>query len=240
MAKSKTSEILGECAYCLNPGTTKDHIPPQTIYAKGTENKPWVPACGSCNKGASKDDEYMQRIAMLRGTEESKDAAAAEERFFRALQREEAKGLRADVLASLSPLSREEELLFPGGINMALQGERLGRITDKLVRGWFYNLTNGLKIPIEHSIMKYTLGNRKQNNPVYEFNEAAIVNCPSFFSGDHAFTMQMAYCPNSQLTCWLFTFYKVFGIMAYTCNVHEEGFDILDLRTPYSVIDYGD
>ncbi len=50
----------------------------------------------------------------------------------------------------------------------------------------------------------------------------------------------MAYCPKTQLTCWRFFFYKVFGIMAYTCRKREEGFDVLDLRQPYSVIDYGD
>lgn len=199
-----------------------------------------VPACQSCNGGASKDDEYMQRLAMLWGTESSKDADAAEERFFRALQREEAKGLQADVLASLSPLSQEDELLFPGGINMALQGERLGRITDKLVRGWWYKLTSGLKIPAEHSIMKYTLGDRQKANPLYEFNEMEIGKCPGLFSGDYAFSMQMAYCPNSYLTCWRYVFYKAFGIMAHTCLKHEDGFEILDLRKQYSVIDYGD
>lgn len=240
MTKSSKPEFLGECAYCPNPGTTKDHIPPQTIYAKGTQNKPWVPACGSCNGGASKDDEYMQRLALLWGAEASKDAQDVEERFMRALQREEAKGLQIDTLASLSKQKSEQELLFPGGINIALQGERLGRITDKLVRGWWYKLSNGLKIPAEHSIMKYTLGNRKRTNPLYEFNEQEIVKCPGFFSGDYAFSMQMAYCPNSQLTCWLLIFFKVFGIMAYTCQEHDETFDILDLRKPYSVIDYGD
>lgn len=239
MEKLKEPEMLGECAYCPNPGMTKDHIPPQTIYAKGTQDKPWVPACRSCNGGASKDDEYMQRLAMLWGAEGSKDAAAVEERFFRALQREEAKGLQANVLDSLSPLSPDKELLFPGGINMALQGERLGRITDRLVRGWWYKLTNGLKIPSEHSIMKYTLGDRNKTNPLYEFNETEIGKCPGFFSGDYAFSMQMAYCPNSHLTCWRFIFYKAFGIMAYTCREHEAGFDILDLRKPYSVIEYG-
>lgn len=240
MTRANSPIVLGECAYCPNPGTTKDHIPPQTIYAKGTHNKPWVPACHSCNRGASTDDEYMQRLAMLWGAEASKDAQAVEERFIRALQRKEAKGLQSEVLASLSKQTPEQETLFPGGINIALQGARLGRITDKLVRGWWYKLSNGLKIPVEHSIMKYNLGARKKTNPLYEFNEQEIGKCPGFFSGDYAFSMQMAYCPNSQLTCWRFTFFKVFGIMAYTCRKHDAGFDILDLRKPYSVIDYGD
>lgn len=134
MAKQKEPTVFGECAYCPNPGTTQDHVPPKTIFAKGTQNRPWVPACRDCNGGATKDDEYMQRLAMLWGTEGSKDALDVEDRFFKALQREEAKGLQADVRGCLTPLKPEAELLFPGGINMALQGERLGRITDKLVR----------------------------------------------------------------------------------------------------------
>jgi len=238
MAEPKKSEDLGECAYCSNAATTRDHIPPQTIFAKGTQNKPWVPACHNCNKGATKDDEYMQRIALLWGADVTKDALDVEERFMRALQREEAKGLQADLLASLSPLGPAEELLFPGGINLALKGERLGRIVDKLVRGWWFKLTKGNKIPSNHSIMKYTLGDRRQDNPVYEFNEREIVKIPGFFLGDYAFTFQLAYCQKSRLTCWLFRFYKVFAIMAYTCKVEENGdFQILDLRTPYCTID---
>jgi hypothetical protein len=107
------------------------------------QNKPWVPACHDCNSGATKDDEYMQRLAMLWGADGSKDALDVEERFFKTRQREEAKGLQADVRASLVPVNAEE-LLFPGGINMALRGERLCRIADKLVRGWWYKLSNGL------------------------------------------------------------------------------------------------
>ena len=234
------SEDLGECAYCPAPATTKDHIPPQTIFAKGTQNKPWVPSCRDCNTGASKDDEYMQRFAMLWGAESSKDALDVEERFFKALQREEAKGLQAEVRASLSPMSPEGELLFPGGINLALQGERLGRIVDKLVRGWWFKLSDGSRIPSDQEIMKYPLGDRKQTNPLYEFNEQEIAKCPGFFSGDYAFSVQLAYCPNSQLTCWLFRFYKVFAILAYTCRVRENDFDILDLRNDYAVIDFGE
>jgi hypothetical protein len=52
-----------------NPATTRDHLPPQGLFAKGMPNKPWVPSCLDCNRGASKDDEYMQRLAMLCGAD---------------------------------------------------------------------------------------------------------------------------------------------------------------------------
>jgi hypothetical protein len=40
------------------------------------------------------------------------------------------------------------------------------------------------------------------------------------------------------LTCWLFEFYKVFKVMAYACKMGEKSFQILDLREPFSVIDF--
>jgi hypothetical protein len=115
--RRKKDDHLGECAYCPAPATTEDHIPPQGIFAKGTPNKPWVPACRSCNGDASLDDEYMQRLSMLWGADACKDAIEVGEKFMRSLKRPEAQGLQAEVRRSLSPV--EDESLFPGGINMA-------------------------------------------------------------------------------------------------------------------------
>lgn len=198
-------------------------------------NKPWVPACRSCNAEASLDDEYMQRLSMLWGADACKDAIEVGEKFMRSLERHEARGLHAEVRGSLSPL--EDETVFPGGINMALAGDRLGRITDKLVRGWWYKLS-GQRVPEGYGIMKFQ-PEKKQNNPLYEVNEKLIQTCPGFFFGDMAFTFRLAYCPKSLLTCWLFKFYKVFEIMAYTCKMGENDFRILDLTKPFAVIDFG-
>lgn len=234
--RRKKDKHLGECAYCPAPATTEDHVPPKGMFAKSTLNKPWVPACRSCNGGASLDDEYMQRLSMLWGADACKDASEVGEKFMRSLERPEARGLQAEVRRSLSPL--EDESLFPGGINMALQGDRLGRVTDKLVRGWWFKLT-GERVPEGYEIMKYVPGKRR-DNPLYEANEKLIETCPGCFFGDMAFTFRLAYCPNSLLTCWLFEFYKVFKIMAYTCKMGEEHFQILDLGKPFAVINFDD
>lgn len=235
MAKRrKKDNHLGECAYCPAPATTKDHIPPKGMFAKATPNKPWVPACRSCNVGASLDDEYMLRLSMLWGADACNDAIEVGEKFMRSLERPDAQGLQAEVRRSLSPL--EDESLFSGGINMALQGDRLGHVTDKLVRGWWFKLV-GERGPEGYEIMKYLLG-KGRDNPLYEANEKLIETCPGYFVGDRAFTVRLAYCPNSVLTCWLFEFYKVFKVMAYTCKMSETDFQILDLRKPFSVIDF--
>lgn len=189
----------------------------------------------SCNGNASKDDEYIQRLSMLWGADSCSDAVEVGEKFLRSLSYPEAKGLQTDVRRSLSPL--EDESLFPGGINIALQGERLGRITDKIVRGWWFKLTR-TRLPAEHRIMKFIPGNNQKSHPLYTVNDAIIRVCPGHFFGDFAFTFQMAFCPTSKLTCWLFRFYKVFEIAAYTCSVEDNGdFKMLDLRTPYCTID---
>lgn len=232
---SKRKKNLGECAYCPEPATTEDHVPPRGMFAKSMSNKPWVPACESCNGDASKDDEYMQRLSMLWGADACADAVEVGEKFMRSLNYPEAKGLQTEVRRSLSPL--EDESLFPGGINMALQGEPLGRVTDKIVRGWWFKLTR-TRLPEEHRIMRFIPGKRPERHPFYEINEAIIRKCPGHFFGDYAFTFQLAFCPNSRLTCWLLRFYKVFEIIAYTCGVEENGdFQILDLRTPFCTID---
>jgi hypothetical protein len=233
--RRKKDKDLGECAYCPAPATTKDHIPPEGMFAKGMPHKPWVPSCLDCNRGAGLDDQYMQRLSMLWGADACKDAIEVGDKFMRSLEREEAKGLQEEVRRSLSPL--EDESLFPGGIYMALQGDRLGRVTVKLVRGWWFKLT-GTRVPEGHRIMKYVPGKRRDEHPLYEINEAIIRRCPGHFFGDYAFTFQLAFCPNSKLTCWLFRFYKVFEIIAYTCNMQENGdFQILDLRTPFATTD---
>ncbi len=157
--RRKKDKQLGECAYCAAPATTKDHIPPQGVFAKGMPHKPWVPACQSCNAGASLDDEYMQRLSMLWGADGCKDAIEVGEKFMRSLERPEARGLQAEVRRSLSPL--DDESLFPGGINFALKSDRLGRVIDKPARGWWFKLS-GERVPEGHEIMKYEPGNLRR------------------------------------------------------------------------------
>ena len=45
---------------------------------------------------------------------------------------------------------------LPG--TMSLHGERLGRILDKLVKGWFYKI-NGERLPGGYAIVKHVVDN---------------------------------------------------------------------------------
>lgn len=86
--------------------------------------------------------------------------------------------------------------------------------------------------------MKYVPPAKKHENPLYEINEKLIPHCPAFFLGDQAFRVHVAYCPESLVSCWLFEFYKVFRIMAYSCEMFEDTFRIADLRNPCGVINF--
>lgn len=62
MGRSRKPEF---CALCAGEACTEDHVPPQNLYPK--PRRPnlqlhTVPACKSCNNGASTDDEELNMI----------------------------------------------------------------------------------------------------------------------------------------------------------------------------------
>ena len=58
----------GECVYCGRLALlTDDHVPPQALCSKPRPiDLVVVPACVSCNGGASKDDEYFKTVMILK------------------------------------------------------------------------------------------------------------------------------------------------------------------------------
>lgn len=48
------------CTYCGSTATTRDHVPPRLLLERPfPKNLHTVPSCLSCNRGASKDEEYF-------------------------------------------------------------------------------------------------------------------------------------------------------------------------------------
>jgi hypothetical protein len=58
------------CAYCDNPATTRDHVPPKKLFTPPLPgNLVTVPACGQCNNGASSDDEvFRNELCIMAGS----------------------------------------------------------------------------------------------------------------------------------------------------------------------------
>src|SRR5216683_2580155 len=67
------------CAYCNQPATTRDHVPPKKLF---TPPLPGylitVPSCGQCNHGASDDDEVFRNELSIMAGSFGESANAAE------------------------------------------------------------------------------------------------------------------------------------------------------------------
>ena len=75
------------CAYCENPATTDDHIPPQSLLPGVPKSKrPKVPSCEACNTGASDDDEHVRDlIVMYHSVSDTPQASVSLDSFYRAI-----------------------------------------------------------------------------------------------------------------------------------------------------------
>jgi hypothetical protein len=174
---------------------------------------------------------------MLYEAEPSKDSAEAEERFMRSLEREEAEGLRKGVEESMYALAPEQECQYPGGIGIALDGERLMRIAEKVARAWFFRF-RGKRFPENYDIMKYEVGNERAS-PLMKINDEAIIEYPEIVLGDRAFVMRVAIGTQDEfLTCWRIEFYGAFKVMVYSCKMNDDTFRIIDLSVPH--VSYAD
>src|SRR6266540_3122924 len=136
---------LGFCVYCGQPATTRDHLPPKCLLGDAKPNNlVVVPSCGQCNNGASRDDEYAMRIALVEGTERTQAGRDVDKKFQRALAREESKGLRTAFVESLYPVDvvTESGLFVRQGFAFDLEWDRMTTLLDRLIRGYFWKLQN--------------------------------------------------------------------------------------------------
>lgn len=138
MAKRKR-----ECAYCgSRKETTRDHIPPKNLFSGPLpSNLITVPCCRTCNKLASKDDEYFRMMLVMR--DDAGDHPEAQKVFrssvLKSLQRPEARGLTKRLQDNLFDL----DLYTKAGIYVTRRGgywvdhKRLDRVAARIVRGLY-------------------------------------------------------------------------------------------------------
>jgi len=57
----KVASVPKRCVYCGAQATTKDHVPPKSLFpSEYRDQLVTVPSCKQCNEGASKDDEFFR------------------------------------------------------------------------------------------------------------------------------------------------------------------------------------
>lgn len=131
------------CVFCRKPcKSTRDHVPPKGLWAKPRPHLITVPACTECNAGSNLDDEFMQRLSVTIDAEGNKDAAQVSRTVLRAISNPDAPGLRAGFFKTLTPV----RLFTPSGLyagksfEMRMDGDRLGRILAKCIRGLWWHV----------------------------------------------------------------------------------------------------
>jgi hypothetical protein len=94
------------CTYCgQRAGTTRDHIPPKSLFGKPRPTLVTVPCCEQCRGSQSLDDEYFVRmISMKSDTADNPSASAARDSALRSLTKPAKRGFANALLGTTKDL----------------------------------------------------------------------------------------------------------------------------------------
>jgi hypothetical protein len=137
-----TNADRGTCAYCHQPATTNDHVPPKKLFTPPLpSNLITVPACGSCNNGASDDDEaFRNELSIMSGSfGESAKAGERLQPSLRSIRRNKA-ALKKAVLGA-QPIERYSAGGIYLGLGYAVPVTRgaQDRVLRRIVRGLYWH-----------------------------------------------------------------------------------------------------
>lgn len=197
------------CAFCDELATTKDHIPPESIFSKPRPNNLIkVPACATCNGGSKLDDEYF-RDAMLTGINEDKypEVMALFVRKIEAITNDRKKhGYGWALYKSL----QEIDIQTPAGIYLGkaparlLDRERLLKSVRKYVRGlYFHHLKQ--RVPDNCEVTSYYWEDLQPQGKEMLLTQSA--SCVPWNIGNDAFVYKFVQVPNDPRSIWLMQFY---------------------------------
>lgn len=157
MSKSHQKPI---CTYCGERiGTTRDHVPPKSLFAKPRPNLVTVPCCEQCQKSQSLDDEYFVRmISMKRDTVDNPSAREARDSALRSLTKPSKRRFATNLLGSI----REISLYSPSGIYLGEQMSydvslaRLSKVIERTTYGLYLH-EFGERLPDAHWCKAYSI-----------------------------------------------------------------------------------
>lgn len=148
------------CIYCgAREGTTRDHIPPKSLFSMPRPNLVTVPCCDVCREGQSLDDEYFVRmISMRRGIVDSASAKAARNSALRALTKPNKGGFTRALLDSV----KEIAVYSHGGIYLGqatsyyVDLRRLCNVIARTTRGLYFHEFK-MRLPDDHRCGTYAI-----------------------------------------------------------------------------------
>lgn len=136
MARTKKVEA---CAMCGGEATTKDHIPPQSLYPKPrlpNLQLHTVPACKMCNNGASADDEEFKIIVGV----STGEAQPNQDALMTSLQATMAANGRLNrvVRNGKQMLTVVNGNALPGPVAISFEGPSYDRVVQRMIRGLYW------------------------------------------------------------------------------------------------------
>ena len=136
MGRPRKPEI---CAICGGVASTDDHIPPQNLYPKPRPPNlqlHTVPACKSCNNGASADDEEFKMIVGV----SIGDVQPNLDEIVLSLRSTMAANGRLDrVIRSGKPTPKVDYRPdAPGSVAISFEGPSYVRVVERMIRGLYW------------------------------------------------------------------------------------------------------
>lgn len=136
MARPRKPEV---CAMCGGEATTDDHIPPKNLYPK--PRRPnlqlhTVPACKSCNNGASADDEEFKMIVGI----SVGDVQPNQDALVLSLRSTMAENGRLDrvIRSGKSTPKVDYRPSAPGSVAISFESASYVRVVERMIRGLYW------------------------------------------------------------------------------------------------------
>lgn len=127
------------CTYCgVQPGTTRDHVPPKSLFARPRPSLVTVPCCEACRSTQSLDDEYfVQMLSMKSGLRETDSSRDARNAALRALSKPTKQRSTQALLRSVNNVSMHSLTGLYLGNRLAydVDLERLCKVIERTVVG---------------------------------------------------------------------------------------------------------
>lgn len=138
------------CVYCgKQDADTVDHVPPRCLFKEPRpSNLHTVPCCRECNAGFARDDEYFRTVMAFRW--DVADHPAAKPILQKALRSTgRSAGFRELFTRTLeaAPIITHGGLYVEQGSRFEVDGGRIDRVLERIVRGLHYKKTGGALAP---------------------------------------------------------------------------------------------
>lgn len=213
-----TAPTITKCVYCGDErGPFQDeHVVPRCLW---DSNRPshmiTVPACGSCNQGYGKDEEYFRTVLVaLTGKGRHPEVEKLlDGKVKRALDRN--RRLRSELTRGLGlrPQCTPSGLFAGWSLGFELNLQRFSRVVEKTVRGLFAYKSARPLAP-EYAVRVFPGNGFWQDEG---FQRLLVEMLEWAGVGDDVFECRCTRdVTDLDVTAWLFVYYRSIGILAWT------------------------